>query len=376
MRQHLYTICMLFITKGLGYFILVLTNPLFASHISLEAYGTLALLWSICNIMAVIIEFGYPIHAVSELATNRNKHTIACFVKLKIVLTLLGLIVYLIVALSLVDNIILVLIGAAIPISAGISNLWIYNGLKQQLFLVKLSIVGRVASLPILGIFLYSPNIYTAACFMSAFWIFPALLTLVFTKTVIGNMADGDFSITYAKIFPVALQSIVMAVINFGTPFYLYVVADSHLTGLFLALERSVKPFNAVVYPIAQYLLPRVNDRSIILTTRRITKIGIIIGIVAVIASLLFYLISGMHVIIPFNIFIQYLPILVLSILNKLTFDLIVTVADKENEYLLRYLLLYGCCLIFITFNFTLEILIYGLLITEFLLFLLTMRKV
>lgn len=367
---------MLFITKGLGYFILVLTNPLFASHISLEAYGTLALLWSICNITAVIIEFGYPIHAVSELATNRSKQTIACFVKLKITLTLLGLFVYFFVALSLVDNIILVLIGAAIPISAGISNLWIYNGLKQQLFLVKLSIVGRVASLPILGIFLYSSNIYTAACFMSAFWIFPALLTLVFTKTVIGNMGDGDFSIKYAKIFPVALQSITMAVINFGTPFYLFLVADSHLTGLFLALERSVKPFNAVVYPISQYLLPRVNDRSIILTTRQITKIGIIIGIVAVIASLLFYLITPLHVIIPIHIFIQYLPILIFSILNKLIFDLVVTAADKEHEYLLRYLLLYGCCLVFVTFNFSLESLIYGLLITEFLLFLLTMRKV
>lgn len=356
-REALTDLLLIYFSKGLGYIVILATNPIFYSKLTKEDYGNLAVLWSYAQFMVVLAEMSSPTVGVSRISTYNERIERSKIAMNRIfVLALLFL-----VAITINEE--LWYIVLIIPLSSLLNKTYIFHAAGNLKNPALFQLIGRLLSLPFLYFFVIKPSIISAATFVSLQWLLPSLLTNIFGLRSYGIVLP-KMSLLHSDYYLQTIYAIFGGSIAFILPLILSYFNNKALVGDWLFVDRSVRPFIALLYPINQFLLAKKTDYKSGL------NLVVLVSLLAVLLSILLLSFSDSSVL---ELSLLYTCLIPLVSIQYYYHNVLAVQIGESKKVSVVGLFQFTFYSIFATITNSLELLVYMILIYEFLMLVLTL---
>ncbi|TKF69491.1 hypothetical protein FCV59_20535 [Vibrio sp. F13] len=262
--------------------------PHLISSLGHSNYGELIISQAWAALLYVIVEYGFSIIGVSEVARlkNNKNETSKIFFNVTLARVIIFLFIYLLVALVFLSdnyNFDIFVIVAISAFGVAINAQWFFLGKQESHHIIKWTLIIKIICLFLNFVFVKVENdIYIAAIIYSAGYILPAIYTIY---VVVRDKKIAKIHLDYKEVFSFFLKA---------TPFLLgrfsnigvnqltiiasgYILSASNVT--LLSVVMKVIQVGVMVYaPVQQHLLAKMSNSYSIDLALRYVKICMLIS--------------------------------------------------------------------------------------------------
>lgn len=258
--------------QAINYLVPLITLPYLTRTLGVEQYGALNLALSLIQYGILFITFGFNFSATQYISRHRRKPLLISrsfweTMVAKIYLLIIACFVLTIITLSVesfqqIKWLIFILFLQLL--SVAIDPLWLFQGIER---LEKISIVGaiiRLLNIPLLLIFVHTPNDVSAAAFIQAFVFFliaGANLFLAYKTKIIYLINYSQLKVIFAlkSSFPLFIGAAAISLYNTSTPLILGLVNTYEEVGIYAASFRVQVAAIGIFTVLGQVFYPRVS---------------------------------------------------------------------------------------------------------------------
>ncbi|TBL92979.1 flippase [Hafnia alvei] len=299
----------LFVLQGSNYLIPLIIFPYLVRVLGPTEYGRIGLATSVIQYLCLFVDFGFNLTASRTIARgNKTKAEISQIfwevMYAKFILLVLS--VLFIVILSnkismlkdiswLLDILCLQLVGSLLlPV-------WFFQGIEKMSSVTVSYVMAKSLSIPLVFIFVKTDSDVNSAALIQGGTAFLAGCIAIFfvckTKLVICKKVDKKQIAKVLKVsLPIFIGGVAMSLYTLGTPFILGAVSSLEQVGLYVASDKLRQALMGVFLILGSALYPRVNalySESKAKGFYFVKKIILYQGGLALIASILFFILSG-----------------------------------------------------------------------------------
>lgn len=269
-RRVFVNIYWLTITQSASYICPLLNVIFLARALGPNAWGTLATFQALTNWFALVVEYGFSMSAVREVAQNRDrphvlKNILASVLWAKIALSL-SLAVVGACGLTLVpllhNHPLLTVCAIVVAVGSSLTPTWFYQGIEQIRGAAAIDVVGRVAGTILTVTIVRSPSQAWVALLIPGLASFAAALTnharlyrqysfVLPSRRLVWDALKFGWSMFIFRS-SVSLYTI-------GNAFVLALFVAPEYVGYYAAAERIARYSTSALGPVSQVFFPRIS---------------------------------------------------------------------------------------------------------------------
>lgn len=275
LKQIIVNIFYLYSVQGLNLILPILILPYLIKTLSIESFGIYSFAFAFSQFVVLFVDFGFNISATKKIAENTDrddivKTTFWHIIFIKFILTLISLVlvgIFIVLSQKTAVYSTSILYAYIMIIGTAIFPIWWFQGMNKMRELSVISAISKLASYPLIFVFVKDSTDYNSAIVIQSLSYFMAG---VFSFGYLYKYYDDyfvDFKVstnieTYMheikESFPIFLSNSSISLYTNSLTILLGIFSTQYNVGLFGALERIVRmicfgllaPINQVVFPV------------------------------------------------------------------------------------------------------------------------------
>ena len=261
----------LFGLQGLNYLAPLLVTPYLIITLGAEKFGYIGFSLAVMMFLMLVVDFGFNLSATKRIALAKDNQDELNKIFTATLYARIGLLAVSFLALLAIAQVpqfeiyrqtmfvmFLMVVGQAFTF------VWLFQGLGNIRFIAIFNAIARLSILPLMFIFVKSPDDYLTAAFLQSFVsIFAMLISVVYVVkkrwVKITAFVRKNILFELKESYPIFLSSAAVNVYMVSFVLVLGIFKNPETVGQYTAVDRIMRALSSLVYiPVVQAFYPKI----------------------------------------------------------------------------------------------------------------------
>jgi PST family polysaccharide transporter len=284
----------------------LITFPYLVRVLGVELFGILALATALISYFNVIVDYGFNLTAVNEIATHSNnkkkvEQIYSIVITVKLLLTLVSFII-----LSLIISIFeifsnnweIYLLTFGVVIGQAIFPVWFFQGMERMKYITYINILAKLIFTILIFLFVQDEeNYYLVPIFTSLGFIIAGVFSIGLIKKEFGvNLSLQRFENIkryLLKNWDIFISNIFVSLYTTTNILLLGIMTNNTITGYYAIAEKIIHALGNILTPLTQAIYPLLSKKYIqnkSLFFRFIEKLSLVYVVTSMIIIITMYI--------------------------------------------------------------------------------------
>ena len=262
------------ILQWVNYILPLITFPYLVRVLGVELFGILALATALISYFNVIVDYGFNLTAVNEIATHSNnkkkvEQIYSIVITVKLLLTLVSFII-----LSLIISIFeifsnnweIYLLTFGVVIGQAIFPVWFFQGIEKMKYIAYINIFAKVIFTALILLFVeHEGDYHLVPTFISLGFIISGVLSIVLVRNKFGvRFSLQEFSNIKRALLEnwhIFISNIFVSLYTTTNILLLGIMTNNTITGYYAIAEKIIHAFGNILTPLSQAIYPLLSKK-------------------------------------------------------------------------------------------------------------------
>ncbi|MBT5400756.1 flippase [bacterium] len=298
------------ILQWVNYILPLITFPYLVRVLGVELFGILALATALISYFNVIVDYGFNLTAVNEIATHSNnkkkvEQIYSIVITVKLLLTLVSFII-----LSLIISIFeifsnnweIYLLTFGVVIGQAIFPVWFFQGIEKMKYIAYINIFAKVIFTALILLFVeHEGDYHLVPTFISLGFIISGVLSIVLVRNKFGvRFSLQEFSNIKRALLEnwhIFISNIFVSLYTTTNILLLGIMTNNTITGYYAIAEKIIHAFGNILTPLSQAIYPLLSKKYFINKKYFfgfVKRLGLIYTAFSVVVVLIMYIYSDL----------------------------------------------------------------------------------
>ena len=262
------------ILQWVNYVLPLVTFPYLIRVLGVEMFGLLALATALISYFNVVVDYGFNLTAVHDIATYSNSRKkveeIFCTViTIKLILIAVSFLTLLLIVFTFEvfsNNWEVYLLTFGIVVGQAISPIWFFQGMEKMKYIAYINVFTKVIFTVCIFLFVkHEGDYHLVPTFVSFGYIVAGLLSMVVVRIKFNIkfhlLKNSNIKATFAKNWNIFISNIFVSLYTATNILLLGIMTNNTVTGYYSIAEKIVHAFGGFFTPLTQAIYPLLSEK-------------------------------------------------------------------------------------------------------------------